>query len=227
MPNAPEDQTLVLPVFRSRRQTRAHYDKISKVYDLLAEHTEAPVRRAGLALLAAQAGETVLEVGFGTGGCLLALSEAVGPTGRTFGLELSQGMIDAARRKLKEVPPRGPVTLICGDAAQLPFRRHSMDAVFMSFTLELFATDEIPRVLREVKRVLKVQGRVVVVGMSKAGNGNWLMKAYQWTHQHFPNVVDCRPIYVAEALKRAGFRVGAVEHQQMWLPVEIVLASNA
>src|ERR1017187_5635960 len=50
----------------SRAETKALYDKISKVYDLLSEHTEGPVREAGLRMVAPQPGETVLEIGFGT-----------------------------------------------------------------------------------------------------------------------------------------------------------------
>ena len=42
------DQPGVLRVFQSREQTRAFYDKLSRVYDLLAERSEAPVRRKGL-----------------------------------------------------------------------------------------------------------------------------------------------------------------------------------
>ena len=54
-------------VFQSKAETKAFYDKISHVYDLLAEHSEGPIRRAGLEKLDALPGEKVLEIGFGTG----------------------------------------------------------------------------------------------------------------------------------------------------------------
>jgi demethylmenaquinone methyltransferase/2-methoxy-6-polyprenyl-1,4-benzoquinol methylase len=57
----------VLRVFQTKDQTRAFYNKISRVYDLLADRSEAPVRRAGLELLKARSGEKVLEIGCGTG----------------------------------------------------------------------------------------------------------------------------------------------------------------
>ncbi len=74
---SPHDQPGVLPVFQTREQTRTFYDRISRVYDLLAERSEAPIRRKGLELLTALPGETVLEVGFGTGRCLASLARAV------------------------------------------------------------------------------------------------------------------------------------------------------
>ena len=63
-----------------------------------------------------------------------------------------------------------------------------MDGIFMSFTLELFDTPDIPRVLAECNRVLKPGGRLVVVGMSKEGPQGLLIRAFEWTHQHFPNL---------------------------------------
>ena len=71
----------VLRVFQSKSETMAFYDKIAKVYDLLAEKSEGPVRQAGLNKLAAHEGETFLEIGFGTGHCLVAIAKAVGPRG--------------------------------------------------------------------------------------------------------------------------------------------------
>ena len=67
-------QPEILRVFQSKTETKAFYDKISHVYDLLAEHSEGPIRRAGLEILDAQPGEKVLEIGFGTGHCLVSLA---------------------------------------------------------------------------------------------------------------------------------------------------------
>jgi ubiquinone/menaquinone biosynthesis C-methylase UbiE len=93
----------------------------------------------------------------------------------------------------------------------------------MSFTLEIFDTPEIPKVLSECKRVLKPDGRIVVVGVSKEGEGGALLHAFEWSHQHFPNLVDCRPIFVRQSLEAAGVRIDSVERKMMWVPVEIVL----
>src|ERR1039457_4286856 len=80
----------------SRAETKALYDKISKVYDLLAERSGGPVREAGLRMLAPQPGETVLEIGFGTGHALVWLARAVGPSGKGHGIGLSDGMMAGA-----------------------------------------------------------------------------------------------------------------------------------
>jgi ubiquinone/menaquinone biosynthesis C-methylase UbiE len=93
----------------------------------------------------------------------------------------------------------------------------------MSFTLELLDTPEIPQVLAECRRVLRVGGRISVVGMSKEEDQGAIVHAFEWTHLHFPNLLDCRPIFVRRALENAGFRIARAEHQRMWVPVEIVL----
>ena len=66
-PKPTERQPEVLRVFQSREETRSFYNKIARVYDLLAEHAERPMREAGLRMLQPAAGERMLEIGFGTG----------------------------------------------------------------------------------------------------------------------------------------------------------------
>ena len=214
----------ILRVFQSKDQTRAFYNKISRVYDLLSERSEAPMRKAGLALLSARVGESILEIGFGTGHSLVSLAKAVGPKGKVFGLDLSDKMMKLAKSNLAQSNLLERARLRCGDAAQLPYADKSMDAVFMSFTLELFDTAEIPKVLDECKRVLRPGGRIVVVGMSKEAGGDPLIGVFEWTHEHFPNFLDCRPIYVREALEKAGFKTQSALTNHMWIPVEIVLS---
>jgi demethylmenaquinone methyltransferase/2-methoxy-6-polyprenyl-1,4-benzoquinol methylase len=212
-----------LRVFQTKDQTRAFYNKISRVYDLLSDRSEAPMRKAGLDLLKTRPGEKVLEIGFGTGHSLVTLAQAVGAKGKVFGLDLSDQMVKLAKASLAKAGLLERAQLRCGDAVRLPYHDRSIDAVFMSFTLELFDTPEIPKVLRECKRVLRPGGRIVVVGMSKDARNDPLVSAFEWTHKHFPNFLDCRPIYVREALTQAGFRIQKVLNKHMWIPVEIVL----
>lgn len=209
-------------VLQSKGETRSYYNKIARFYDLLAERSEQPMRDAGLAMLAAVPGERVLEIGFGTGHCVVALAQAVGPTGHVFGIDLSDKMVELAQQLVEEKQLADRVELGRGDAADLPYEDHSLNAIFMSFTLELFDTPEIPKVLRECHRVLVPEGRLVVVAISKEGKDGLVMHLYEWTHRHFPNLLDCRPIYVQPALDAAGFRVVDRVVESMWVPVEIV-----
>ncbi len=215
-----------LGAFQTRDQTRAFYNKISGVYDLLADRSEAPVRRAGLDLLKARAGEKVLEIGFGTGHSLVRLADAVGPHGQVLGLDLSDKMLAVARVAVARAALADRVRLRRGDAAHLPYADGGLDAVFMSFTLELFDTPEIPEVLNECRRVLRPGGRIVVVGMSKEGRRDPLIAVFEWAHRHFPNFLDCRPIFVREAMEASGFRIATSLRKRMWIPVEIVLGTK-
>ena len=74
----------------------------------------------GLRLLAAAPGEHVLEIGFGTGHILAELANAVGPTGKVFGIDLWENMLDHARSVLSNKRLIDRVSLDCGDAEQLP-----------------------------------------------------------------------------------------------------------
>jgi demethylmenaquinone methyltransferase/2-methoxy-6-polyprenyl-1,4-benzoquinol methylase len=219
-----QHQTGVLRVLQSKHETRAFYDKISGVYDLLAEHSEGPVRQVGLDKLALTPGESVLEIGYGTGHCLVQMAKAVGPAGKVFGIDLSEGMRARATDRLEKEHLIERVELACGDATHLPYPDNSMDAVFMSFALELFDTPEIPQVLAECKRVLRSGGRIGVAAITKEGRDGFAIEAYEWTHQHFPNLLDCRPIFVQRALEEAGFSIKDATITKMWVPVEIVVA---
>jgi demethylmenaquinone methyltransferase/2-methoxy-6-polyprenyl-1,4-benzoquinol methylase len=210
-------------VLRTKADARAFYNKIASVYDLLSERSEEPLRNYGLEKLALRRGERVLEIGFGTGSSLVELATLVGPEGKVFGVDLADQMLKIATQKLQDTGLENRVELICGDAMLLPYPAESMDAIFTSFTLELFDTPEIPIVLAECKRVLRPGGRIGVVSMSKQGENGTLVHIFEWTHQHFPNFLDCRPIFVREVVEAAGFQIERAERRTMWVPVEIVM----
>jgi ubiquinone/menaquinone biosynthesis C-methylase UbiE len=168
----------VLRVLQSKEETKAFYNKIAKVYDALAEHSEAPVRKAGLEMLHSQPGQRILEIGFGTGHSLIEVARSVRPSGKVFGIDLSEKMVEISQKRIDEEGMGKWVALSCGDALHLPYESKSLDSVFMSFTLELFDTPEIPVVLGECRRVLKPEGRIVVIGMSRALPEGLLMEFF-------------------------------------------------
>jgi len=219
---------VIARVRRSKEKARSSYDRISRYYDLLAYRSEKRPRNAGLGQLAAGEGERVLEIGFGTGHGVVALARSVGESGRVCGIDISKAMCDIARERAGRAGLSERVELRRGDGASLPFEADLFDAVFMSFTLELFDTPEIPTVLHECRRVLRGGGRICVVGMSKGGKAGPMVRLYEWAHRNFPDRVDCRPIFVREALEDAGFRiVDAAAMSMWWLPVEVVLGRKA
>ena len=91
----------VLRVLQGKAETKAFYNKIAKVYDLLSEHSERAMREEGIKMLAPSLGERLLEIGFGTGHVLVELAKAVGPTGAIFGIDLSENMLAQAQGLLE------------------------------------------------------------------------------------------------------------------------------
>jgi len=217
----------VLRVTRSKEIARQSYDRLSRWYDMLAASSEWKYTRLGLLMLAAQEGERILEIGFGTGNALLELARDVGSTGLINGIDISEGMLNIATEKLENAGLSERVKLDCGDGADLPYDASEFDAVFMSFTLELFDTPEITVVLRECHRVLKPNGRMVVVAMVKQERDNLAVRLYEWAHVKLPNYVDCRPIMLRRDLEHSGFNLQRVSEHVMWgLPLEITLAHS-
>jgi demethylmenaquinone methyltransferase/2-methoxy-6-polyprenyl-1,4-benzoquinol methylase len=119
------------------------------------------------------------------------------------------------------------VELQCGDAMNLPYPEEFFDAIFISFTLELFDTPSIPNVLNELRKVLKKNGRICVVAMSKEGKARIMLKIYEWGHERFPNYIDCRPIYIRKALENENFKITSDSTMSLLnVPVGIVLATK-
>ena len=205
----------------SRDQTRQNYDRMSRWYDLFAG-SEKKFTETGLQILGVKTGEHVLEIGFGTGNSLVTLIQQAGRSGLVAGVELSPGMIEVARKRMQAKGQARSAQIIRGDGTLLPFARDSFDALFLSFTLELFSEAEIPVVLEGCHRVLKREGRLGAVSLAK--QDVLACRLYERGHEHWPAMLDCRPIHVRNSLEAGGFRIQAAKMQTMWgLPVEIVL----
>lgn len=207
--------------------SRAFYDRISHVYDAIADASEHEAREHGLAALAVQAGERVLEIGYGTGHAVVQIAESVGKEGRVVGVDISEGMRAVAQARTAEAEVGRRVELLVEEVPPLPLPDGRFDAAFLSFTLELFDAETIPPVLAEVRRVLRPGGRLGVVSMATTPSGDResvLTHTYRWMHRHFPHIVDCQPIDAAALLTAAGFEITYQESMQIWtLPVAVVV----
>jgi ubiquinone/menaquinone biosynthesis C-methylase UbiE len=210
------------PVAADSLATRRFYDRISRAYDFIADASEHAIRARGLSTLALAPGEQVLDVGFGTGHALVAMAESVGTSGCVCGVDISGGMLSVARRRLT-LQRQHRVLLVQGDARTLCFRSGAFDAVFFSFTLELFGA-AIPFVLREAHRVLRTGGRIGVVGLAESDSAGKISDLYLWLHRHLPHLIDCTPTNIARAITNAGFALTSAETTTMWtLPVAVVV----
>ena len=218
--DAPPGPIATVP--RSKAAASEWYDALSGWYDAIADPFERSARATGLDVLDAAPGERVLDVGCGTGTALVSIANDVGPNGTAVGIDLADGMCRESRRALAATG-LDPGIVIAGDAATMPVRAGAFDALFASFVLELFDTPDILDVLAEWRRVLAPDGRLCVVSLSRRDDGP-VTRLYESVHDRFPTKVDCRPIYVRDTLREAGFRIAETRDERAWrLPVEVVL----
>jgi arsenite methyltransferase len=104
-------------------------------------------------------GETVLDLGSGAGADVLISARRVGATGRAIGLDMTDEMLDLARRNAAEAGVTN-VEFINGHIEEIPLPDASVDVVISNCVINLSADK--PRVLREAARVLAPGGRFAV-----------------------------------------------------------------
>ncbi len=102
------------------------------------EKRMASVNDRLLACAAPSEGERVLEIGCGTGATTLPLAAAVGESGRVLAVDISEPMLEAARRRLEASGFRR-ITLLLADAAGESFERQSFDLIVSRFGVMFFA----------------------------------------------------------------------------------------
>ena len=145
-------------------------------------------------------------------------------------MDISQGMHDIAWSRVVDEGFASQVELTVAAVPPLHYADGSFDAVSMSFVLELFPLEQVPIVLAETARVLRTGGRVSIVSMATTTDGesdSFLEHTYKWLHRHFPHIVDCQPIDVAELVREAGYVDIRESRMEIWtLPVAIVLGKK-
>ena len=170
-------------------------------YDLLAwlftHGRERQLRERFIDLARLAAGNAVLDVGCGTGTLAIAVTSYVEPTGIVCGIDASPPMIARARRKATRVGV--DVDFRVGVAENLPFPDGRFDVVLSTLMLHHLPRKTRQQCAREIKRVLKRDGRVLAVDFGR-GNGRGLL-----AHFHRHGHVDVKDM--AALLEDAGLTV--------------------
>ena len=106
-----------------------------------------------------QDGEHTLDLGCGRGNDVIRLAEAVGATGFAWGVDLSEGMVEKARKNLEKFQTSN-AKILQGDLENLPLDDKSVDLVISNCVLNHASHKDV--VWKEIYRVLKPGGRFVV-----------------------------------------------------------------
>lgn len=144
------------------------------------------------ALAALNAGETVLDLGSGGGIDVLLSARRVGPTGKAYGLDMTDDMLALARENQRKAGVEN-VEFLKGEIEHIPLPDNSVDVIISNCVINLSADKD--RVLREAFRVLKPGGRFAVSDVVVRGDVPEKVK------QHMLLWVGC----IAGALKDSSY----------------------
>jgi demethylmenaquinone methyltransferase / 2-methoxy-6-polyprenyl-1,4-benzoquinol methylase len=200
------------------------YSRIAPVYEIWARLTESRARRRVKELAGIRDGEDVLEVAVGTGAQLVELARR-NPSGRTTGVEPSEGMLGQARRRLDDAG-LDRVELVEGSALDLPLEDSSFALLVNGYMLDLLPRDDIPRALAEFRRVLRPGGRLVLTNMTKGERRSH--RIWDALYARGLNLTaNCRGVLAAPPLDQLGFADIKREYiAQMTFPTEVVTATR-
>lgn len=137
-----------------------HPRALESLYRVVFLGREDEFRRLALDALDLGAGESVLEVGCGTGNSLDALRRAVGPAGTVVGIDTSEGMAQTAQDRIREEGWQN-VHVLRGDARQPPVREGTYDAAYAAMSLSAVADPA--QAVGSINAALRPGGRFVVL----------------------------------------------------------------
>ena len=145
-----------MDVALEKRQVERAYDFYAPVYDFIFDWIFAPGRAAAVQQLELNPGETVLEVGIGTGLNLPLYP----PSFRLTGIDLSQEMLDKAVERVQTLAMPNIILKVM-DATSMSFGDNEFDKVVATYTIS--AVPDPVAVLREMRRVVKPGGILVIL----------------------------------------------------------------
>ncbi len=151
-----------------KQQVASMFNDIAFKYDFLNRFLSVGIdvvwRKNALKQLKALNPKYILDVATGTADVAIMASKRLNPTKIT-GIDISDGMLEIGRKKVKKLGKEGIIVLLNGDAETINFEDESFDAVTVAFGVRNF--ENLEKGLSEIFRVLKPGGKLVVLEFSK------------------------------------------------------------
>jgi demethylmenaquinone methyltransferase/2-methoxy-6-polyprenyl-1,4-benzoquinol methylase len=162
-----------------RRLVQEHFDTVAVRYDLtntlLSLGLQHVWKRTAVNMLGLQPGERVLDICGGTADLSLLAARAVGPNGRVVLYDFNRAMIELGQAKVIRTGMAWHFSFIEGDAEKIAVRDHTFDAAMVGFGIRNLTSME--QGLRELRRVLKTNGRLMILEFSQPTNP-WFRALY-------------------------------------------------
>jgi demethylmenaquinone methyltransferase/2-methoxy-6-polyprenyl-1,4-benzoquinol methylase len=150
-----------------KEQVRQMFNNISGNYDfmnrLMTFGTDVKWRRKVVKMVADTKPEKILDIATGTGDFAIMLAD-IKPK-KIVGLDISEGMLEKGKQKVKAKGLDHLIEMVLGDSENLPFEDNSFDAVTVGFGVRNF--ENLDKGLSEINRVLKPGGIFVVLETSQ------------------------------------------------------------
>lgn len=182
-------------------ETRGSTIRWAKYYDRFVRFVtlgrENALRTESIRLAAIQPGETVLDVGCGTGSLTLLAKATAGTQGRVYGIDAAPEMIQVARQKATR--QQGEVNFQVGLIEALQFPEATFDVVLSSLMFHHLPDDLKHSGLAEIYRVLKPAGRLVIVDMKGSTGFMQHLSLAGLVHHRLTTGVQQLPPLLAEA----------------------------
>ena len=170
----------------SKEQTRHLYRHTARYYDLLVGLYRLAgtgrYHRQAVEALGLEAGDTVVDTGCGTGANFRHLYNAVGPSGRVIGVDLTDAMLEKASYRIQSAGWRN-IELVEGDIAEFAFP-DDVKAAIVTFALEM--VPEYDAVIQRTARALSPGGRLALLGTKHPEVWpEWLIRFAVWLNKPF------------------------------------------
>jgi len=150
-----------------KEQVAKMFDNISHRYDFLNHFLSLGIdkgwRKKAIRNLASLKPKQLLDVATGTGD--FAIRALMLNPDKIVGIDISEGMLEVGRKKLADRKLTDRIELMKGDSENIPFEDNRFDAVTVAFGVRNF--ENLERGLREIHRVLKPGGQLVVLEFSR------------------------------------------------------------